>query len=41
MVNGKSLSFIAKGLGEILGIPLEGIDVYVRRTKLYVGQHDC
>jgi len=33
VVNGKQLRFNAKELGEILGVPAESFDVYVREDK--------
>ena len=36
-VNGKQLCFDAKSLGEILGIPATGFDVYVREDKKVLG----
>jgi len=36
-VNGKQLRFDAKILGEILGIPSTGFDVYVRENKTVLG----
>ena len=36
-VNGKKLRFDAKTLGEILGIPSTGFDVYVREDKKVLG----
>ena len=36
-VNGKKLKFNAKDLGEILGVPAEGFDVYVREDKTVLG----
>ena len=36
-VNGKQLRFDAKSLGEILGIPATGFDVYVREDKKVLG----
>jgi len=32
-VNGKTLSFYAKKLGEILGVPAIGFDIYVQEDK--------
>jgi len=37
IVNGKQLRFDAKILGEILGIPSTGFDVYVRDDKTVLG----
>ena len=36
-VNGRKLRFNAKELGTILGMPSEGIDVYVREDKTVLG----
>jgi len=36
-VNGKKLRFGAKKLGEILGVPVVGFDVYVREDKFVLG----
>ena len=36
-VSGKQLCFDAKTLGEILGIPSTGFDVYVRKDKSVLG----
>ena len=36
-INGKKLHFGAKKLGEILGVPVVGFDVYVREDKFVLG----
>ena len=36
-VNGKKMRFDAKKLGEILGVPTIGFDVYVREDKFVLG----
>jgi len=36
-VNGKRLQFNAKELGEILGVPAVGFEVYVREDKTMLG----
>ena len=36
-VSGKKIRFDAKSLGEILGIPSTGFDVYVREDKTILG----
>jgi len=36
-VNGHKLSFNAKELGEILGVPVEGFSVYVWEDKTVLG----
>jgi len=36
-VNGHDLCFNAKELGEIIGVPAEGFDVYVREGKSVLG----
>jgi len=36
-VNGHDLNFDAKALGEILGVPVEGFDIYVREDKSVLG----
>ena len=40
-VNGKKLRFNAKKLGEILGVPAVGFDVYVREDKFVLGTYGC
>jgi len=36
-VHGKKLTFNAKDLGAILGVPAEGFDVYVREGETVLG----
>ena len=40
-VNGKKVRFDARKLGEILGIPAIGFDIYVREDKLFLRKLDC
>ena len=37
-VGGKKIGFDAPNLGEILGVPATGFDVYVREDKFVLGQ---